>query len=185
MEYHKKIQLKDGRECTLRSGTAQDAAGVLANFILTHEQTDNLLTYPDEVTLTLEQEEEYLKKKAESPDEIELLAEVDGKVVGTAGVDSIGRRAKVKHRASFGISVERDYWSLGIGRAMTVACIECAKAAGYAQLELEVVASNIHAITLYESVGFVEYGRNPKGFVSRTAGEQELVMMRLELDRTE
>ena len=68
---------------------------------------------------------------------------------------------------------------------MTVACIECAKAAGYTQLELEVVASNVHAMALYESVGFVEYGRNPKGFVSRTAGEQELVMMRLELDRTE
>ena len=183
MEYHQKIQLKDGRECTLRSGTAQDAAGVMANFILTHEQTDNLLTYPDEVTLTPEQEAEYLKKKAESPCEAALLAEVDGKVVGTAGVDSIGRCAKLRHRASFGISVERDYWRLGIGRALTMACIECAGAAGYTQLELEVLASNKHALALYKSVGFVEYGRNPRGFCSRTAGEQELVMMRLELDR--
>ncbi len=37
------------------------------------------------------------------------------------------------------------------------------------------------ALTLYRSVGFVEYGRNPKGFRSRVSGWQELVLMRLEL----
>ena len=182
MEYHKTITLKDGRECTLRNGTPQDATGVLANFIRTHEETDFLLTYPDEITLTLEQEEEYLKKKMESENTLELIAVVDGRIVGTAGVDSIGRHAKVKHRASFGISIERDYWGLGIGRAMTKACIGCAKAAGYTQLELEVVAGNENAAVLYKSVGVVEYGRNPRGFNSRLTGQQETIAMRLELD---
>ena len=65
---------------------------------------------------------------------------------------------------------------------MTVACIECAKEAGYAQLELEVVAENRSALALYKSVGFVEYGRNPKGFRSRLTGWQELILMRLELE---
>ena len=64
---------------------------------------------------------------------------------------------------------------------MTEACIECAKKAGYIQLELEVVAENKSAIALYESVGFVEYGRNPKGFRSRFISWQEVVLMRLEL----
>ena len=32
-----------------------------------------------------------------------------------------------------------------------------------------------------ESEGFVQYGRNPKGFRSRYSGWQELVLMRLEL----
>ena len=54
--------------------------------------------------------------------------------------------------------------------------------AGYTQLELEVVAENRAALALYKSVGFEEYGRNPKGFRSRTGGWQELVLMRLELD---
>jgi ribosomal protein S18 acetylase RimI-like enzyme len=74
-----------------------------------------------------------------------------------------------------------EYWGLGIGRAMTEACIECAKQAGYAQLELDVVAGNTNAVVLYESVGFIEYGRNPMGFNSRLTGMQELVLMRLEL----
>lgn len=65
---------------------------------------------------------------------------------------------------------------------MTKACIKCAKEAGYAQLELNVVADNQSAIRLYEKMGFVEYGRNPKGFCSRMSGYQELIYMRLDLE---
>lgn len=62
------------------------------------------------------------------------------------------------------------------------ACVECARSAGYAQLELDVVADNERALALYQSAGFVEYGRNPRGFRSRELGWQELVLMRLELN---
>ena len=48
------------------------------NFILTHAETDNLLTYPEENTLTATQEGEYLQAKTESPNEVEILAIVDG-----------------------------------------------------------------------------------------------------------
>ncbi len=101
--------------------------------------------------------------------------------VGLAGIACVDSKEKVRHRAEFGISVDQDYWNLGIGRALTKSCIECAKAAGYSQLELDVVAENDNAIALYESLGFAEYGRNPKGFRSRLTGWQELVLMRLEL----
>ncbi|MBQ1840819.1 MAG: GNAT family N-acetyltransferase, partial [Atopobiaceae bacterium] len=87
-----------------------------------------------------------------------------------------------RHRAEFGISVIRECWGLGIGRALTQACVACARRAGYAQLELDVVAENARAIALYRSEGFVEYGRNPKGFRTRDGRWQELVLMRLELN---
>ena len=109
------------------------------------------------------------------------MALVEGRIVGSAGIDRIGTREKVRHRASFGISVERAYWGLGIGRALTRACIECAGRAGYVQLELEAVADNERAAALYQSEGFAEYGRNPKGFRSRRCGWQEVVLMRREL----
>ena len=185
MRYCKTVTLKDGRTCTLRNGTEQDAENVLDNFIRTHEQTEFLTTYPDETSFTLEQEREYLKKKAESDRELELVAEVDGVITGTAGVDQIRAADKTKHRASFGISIDEAWWGLGIGRAMIEACIECAKAAGYLQLELEAVAANRRAVALYISEGFVEFGRNPKGFRTRDGRWQELVLMRLELDRAE
>ena len=181
MEYRKEIELKDGRTCVLRHGTAADAEAVLDVFVRTHGESDYLTSYPDEIAFTLEQEAAYLKSKAEDPCELELLAEVDGRIVGTAGIDRVGKYDKVKHRASFGISVAREYWGLGVGRAMTRACIECARSVGYAQLELDVIAENKSARALYESVGFSEYGRNPKGFRSRLTGWQEIVLMRREL----
>lgn len=83
--------------------------------------------------------------------------------------------------AEFGISIAKEFWGLGIGQALTAACIDCARKAGYAQLELDVVADNASALALYKKFGFVEYGRNPKGFRSRNTGYQELVLMRLAL----
>ena len=181
MEYKEIITLKDGRTCVIRQGTAADGEGVLRNFALNHAQTDFLTTYPDEITFTVEQEEKYLQTKADSPDEAELVAEVDGLIVGQAGIARVGRADKIKHRATFGISIDIDYWHMGIGRALTKTCIELAKQAGYLQLELEAVADNEKALALYESEGFVEFGRNPKGFRSRLTGWQALVLMRREL----
>ena len=181
MEYHIIITLKDGRACTLRNGTAEDGQALLDLFNLTHTQTDYLLSYPEESTHTVQQEAGFLKQKTESTDEIELLAELDGKVVGSAGISCVGRKEKIRHRAEFGISVDKAHWGLGIGRALTEGCIECARTAGYVQLELEAVAENKSALALYRSVGFQEYGRNPKGFRSRLTGWQEVVLMRLEL----
>lgn len=182
MEYNKTIQLKDGRECVLRNGTENDAKAVYDDFNLTHEQTDFLLSYPDENSFTVEQEAEFLKAKTESENEIMIIAEVDGYVAGTAGIEAVGDKDKVRHRAELGIAIDKDYWRLGIGRALMDACIECAKTAGYAQVELEAAEENENAISLYKKVGFTEFGRNPKGFRSRYTGWQPLVLMRLELD---
>jgi ribosomal protein S18 acetylase RimI-like enzyme len=181
MEYYKTIKLKDGRTCILRNCTAEDGRAVLDVFDLTHRQTDWMLTYPDEMSFTVEQEAKFLQDRADSPDEIEILAEIDGRVAGTAGISCIGRQEKLKHRAGFGIGIDREYWGLCIGRALTEACIECAEKAGYAQLELDVTSENERAVELYKKAGFVEFGRNPKGFRSRESGWQELILMRREL----
>ena len=117
----------------------------------------------------------------DSPNEIEILAIVDDQIVGTAGIEAVGTKAKIKHRAEFGISVLREYWGIGLGRALAEACIRCAKDAGYIQVELNVVADNDKAISLYKSLGFEEFGRNPQGFLSRESGFQELVYMLLKL----
>ena len=182
MQYQRTVKLKDGRECVLRNGTAADAQAVLDVFNLTHFETDFLGSYPDESTLTPEGEADFLQKQTDSDNAIELLAEIEGKAVGLAGISCVRPREKTRHRAEFGISVAKEYWGLGIGRALMRACIACAKSAGYAQLELEAAAENERAIALYESVGFVEYGRNPRGFRSRVSSRQPIVLMLLDLE---
>lgn len=181
MEYNRIIVLKTGIAVQLRNGTSADGNAVFEVFNATHAETDYLLSYPDENSFDAAQEAEFLEQKTASSNEIEILAVINDKVVGTAGFEAIGTKYKVKHRAEFGISLLKEYWGLGIGRALTEACIECAKNAGYVQLELDVVSDNFRAISLYEKAGFVEYGRNPKGFLSRSGAYQELVSMRREL----
>lgn len=181
MKYSERIALKNGKELLLRNTEASDGKAVLENFNQTHAETDWLLSYPDENTFDAEKESRFLERKATSQKEIELVAVVDGKVVGTAGVDALGTRYKVAHRAEFGVSIQKDYWGLGIGCAMMEACIKCAREAGYVQLELNVVEDNERAVSMYQKAGFVECGRNPKGFRSRISGYQEVVSMRLEL----
>ena len=181
MKYNQQIILKNGKTATLRNGVKSDGSAVYENFNLTHAETDYLLSYPEENSFDSEREGQFLEQKAESANEIEIIAFVDGKVAGTAGIEAVGTKYKVRHRSEFGISVLKEYWGLGIGRALMEACIECAKKVGYTQLELTVVAENTRAIALYQKAGFVEYGRNPRGFLSRKSGYQEVVYMLLEL----
>ena len=110
MKYYKTILLKNGTECCLRNGTESDGQLVLDNFNLTHEQTDYLLSYPDENSFDVVQESRFLKEKSESDNEIEILAVVNNDVVGTAGIEAVGTKYKVRHRAEFGISVAREFW---------------------------------------------------------------------------
>ena len=181
MKYEQKIVLKNSKEALIRNGNASDGLAVYEVFNLTHAETDYLLSYPDENSFDPEQEALFLEEKAESPNETELIAIIDGKIAGTAGIEAVGKKYKVKHRADFGISVLKEYWGLGLGKALTKACIQCAKNAGYNQLELNVVADNERALSLYRSLGFEEFGRNPQGFNSKTSGYQELIYMMLKL----
>lgn len=181
MKYNQVIILKNGIECCLRNGMECDGQAVFDNFNLTHGETDYLLSYPDENSFDVIQESQFLKEKSESKNEIEIIAIVDDVVVGTSGIEAIGSNYKVRHRAEFGVSVAKEFWGLGMGQALTTACIECARTAEYIQLELNVVADNERAVSMYKKAGFIEYGRNPKGFNSRMAGFQEIIYMRLEL----
>ena len=181
MRYAKTVLLAGGQELLVRNDVASDARALRETTQRTHAQTDYLLSYPDEQRADDEQEARLLAETERSNNEVELVAVVDGQIVGSAGVTVVGGRRKVAHRARFGISILKEYWGMGIGRVLMDACIDCARRACYAQLELEVVADNERALSLYRRTGFEEYGRNPRGYRSAAAGYQELVHMRLEL----
>ena len=105
MQYEKEIILKDCAKCLLRGTGEADATEVLRTFNLTHAETDYLLTYPEENSFSVGQEAEFLKARNESENAIEIAAFIDGRIVGTAGIDPVGDKEKVRHRADFGIAV--------------------------------------------------------------------------------
>lgn len=181
MKYEKKLILKNGKELCLRSSNESDGREVLGVFLQTHAETDYLLSYPDECSFTVEQESAFLARMENESKTVELVAVIDGKIVGMGGFSPVGTYCKVSHRAEFGVSILKEYWGLGIGKALSLSCIECARKSGYTQLELDVVSENVRAVAMYEKLGFDEYGRNPKGFKSRVGRYQETILMRLEL----
>ena len=181
MRYAKTVLLTGGTELLVRNAVASDACALRDVMQRTHAETDYLLSHPDEQSVDDEHEARSLVETERSDNEVELVAIIDGRIVGSAGVSVVRSRRKVEHRARFGISILKEYWGMGIGRALMEASIDCARQAGYTQLELEVVADNQRAVSLYRREGFEEYGRNPRGYRSATVGYQELVHMRLEL----
>lgn len=182
MKYYSEVILKNNENCVIRSCDENDAEKLIEVNLKTREETDFLLSYPEEFVLTVEDEREFLKSFCESDNSVRICAETGGKLVGSAGIERVGNRIKNSHRAYFGIGVIKEYWGIGIGKALTLACIECAKSAGYKQLELDVISDNTSAYNLYKSVGFVEYGKNPKGFCTKDGKYQELILMRLDLE---
>lgn len=173
------VTLKDGTSCEIGSAAPQDAPLLLEHLRATAGETVYMVRYPDEVTLTVVDEEAYITRILENPRAVLLTAKVGGTLVAMAGVNPIGEPDKVRHRGSFGISIRESHWKLGIGTALLQEVLEAAKALGYSQLELEVVSENWRAIALYQKLGFIRYGARPAGFRLRDGRKlEELLMLR-------
>ena len=74
MTFEKIVTLKDGRNCLLRNGVTSDGKAVLDVFNRTHEETDYLLTYLDENCFTASQEADFLQRKTDSANNVEIIA---------------------------------------------------------------------------------------------------------------
>lgn len=155
----REIVLKDGRKCILKPTSPEYSQELIDYMKKTPEETPFLLRYPDEVNFTLEGEQEILGRLLEDPYSIMMLPVVDGKVAGNGSINGIGNKRKITHRCSLAIALYKEYWGLGIGKAMIEYMSELAKEIGWEQLDLEVVAENAQAIALYKKCGFIETGR--------------------------
>ncbi len=180
MKYSKKIVLKNGMICDLRNAEVSEAEDMLRDFIKVHKETDYLASYPEESQITLEDEKQFIASHGADSKSVSVCVFVNEHIVGMACVEPIRQNIKMGHRASLAISVEEEYWNIGVGTALMEACIECCKEMGYLQLELEVVSDNSPAVSLYRKFGFIEFGRNPRGFRTKYGEWQELISMRKE-----
>jgi ribosomal protein S18 acetylase RimI-like enzyme len=81
---------------------------------------------------------------------------------GLAGLGYWRRYLRPTHRPHANlerVAVARDRQGRGVGRALTVALVDAARAAGVEQLTLDARADNSVALRLYEALGFRVYGR--------------------------
>ena len=178
----KEIILKDGRQCILRSARMADAADLIRYLKITSSETPYLLREPEEVSITLEQEKDFIYQNIKAEKELLLVAIVDGKHVGNCSIASLGKFKRLAHRCSIGIALYEEYCGLGIGRAMMETILDVAKKCGYEQAELQVVTTNKPAIHLYKSLGFKVYGEQPHfmKYKDGTYADEFLMIKRLQ-----
>ena len=181
MKYNEKIILKNGKECILRHATEEDAKTLKEHRIVVAGETDYLSRYPDEMTMTVEEEARTLERKENSFDELMMIAEIDGKLVGNSGIYPVGPYDRLKHKANFGVSIKKAYWGMGIGTIILNRMLMIAKEAGYEMMNLEVIEGNASAIRMYERYGFHLFGKEEKGFRYRDGSYATIYHMHREL----
>jgi len=101
--------------------------------------------------------------KSLTPNDHMLVAEVEEngskRVVGVIGLN-ISKNSRMRHSASIGIMVHKDYQGKGIGKALFARIIDLADNwLKLVRLELTVFTDNERAINLYKSFGFEIEGR--------------------------
>jgi len=149
----KEIKLKDGRTAVFRSPHPKDAQALLDYMKITAGETPYLLRIPEECTMTVQQEKEFIVTAVAREYDVMILCFVDSDLAGNC---RIVRHNKIKnrHRADVMIALYERYWGLGIGTAMFQEMIALAESWGVQQLELEVIEGNTRAMGLYEKMGF-------------------------------
>ena len=96
---------------------------------------------------------------AGKPD-LSLVAERDGAIVGSVGLDSVGVALRRRHAMGLGILVAREAQGQGVGTAlMQAVCDYADNWLGTLRIELTVYADNAVAQRLYARFGFELEGR--------------------------
>jgi L-phenylalanine/L-methionine N-acetyltransferase len=107
-----------------------------------------------------------------------LVAELDGRVVGMAGLHV--RDGKRRHSAWVGIAVHDEFAGRGAGLALMRGLLDLADNwIGLLRVDLEVNADNERAIAMYRRLGFDDEGRQKKAYFVDGAYVDALLMARL------
>ncbi len=107
-----------------------------------------------------------------------MVAELDGRVVGYAGLHL--RDGKRRHSAWLGIAVHDEFAGRGAGQLLMKAILELADQwIGLVRVDLEASAANERAIAMYRRFGFVEEGRQKKAYFAEGGYEDAVLMARV------
>ena len=154
--------LKDMRRAVLKSATTEDASEMLSYITQVSGETPFLLGIREECEqVSLETEKSIIQETNDSTDKFFITCFVDGNVVGNGHI-FFNSKSKLKHRATCGIAILKDFWNLGIGTKIFETIIELSKQRSVSQIELNFVEGNTRARALYEKMGFKIVGIVPK-----------------------
>lgn len=155
--------LRDGRAIVVRVASPEDADAY--NALITQATSDvNAVTELDEAAEACKSRAAKIQEAHENPQELLLVAECDGTLVGELSFSAPTLR-RVAHRGRFGIYVASGFRGVGVGEALIRALLSWAAAHPVIEkVRLGVLSSNPGAIRLYHKLGFVEEARRSREF---------------------
>lgn len=117
-----------------------------------------------------------IEVQADGMSAVLLVAEVDGALIGSLGVQT---RVGI---ADLGMNIADGHRGRGIGAALLAEAIDWARSAGVHKVELEHWPWNHRARALYERFGFVEEGYRRRQYRRKDGSLWDSVIMGLVLD---
>ena len=164
----------------IRKASAADAEKILEYCRAVGAESDNLTFGAEGVSITLQQERDYLENLSDARRQLYLVAVDQGEIVGTAVFSSF-EKARLSHRAEISISVRKAMWGKHIGTRFMEQIIDFAKnTAGTEIISLEVRSDNERAIGLYRRFGFEKVGTFD-GYMKINGADVSCDIMRLSL----
>lgn len=157
----KKQYKTKGMNILIRNAEIEDANKIIDFMKSIDVETKFLSREPGEFNITKEQEEVWIKNKKESHTSLLIIAEVNGAVIGTCGLNG-NCSERFKHSAEIGVVIKKKYWGLGIGKEIMNQAINWGKEKGLQRITLGVDSNNTKAINLYLNLGFMIEGRREK-----------------------
>lgn len=167
---------RDGRKFTIRPTSPRDAPGIVALQDAVAAEGGLIAATPGDRSAF---EEEMLLSRIVAVGGVSLTLEVDGELSGRLLVNRRVERDQA-HIGDVAIIVANTSRGLGLGRALMEMAIEWARAVRLEQLGLAVFITNVRAISLYRSLGFVDEQVLPKR-VRLPDGDRDVLLMGLRL----
>lgn len=179
----KNHKIKTGENVLIREAQKADAEQFIS-FLLDNLNTSPYIPlYPDELTKSVEEEMEWIESYSKKENSIFLLAEHNGKVIGNIDL-AAHTRQMLSHTAVIGMSVSEKFRNKGLGTLLMETAISWAEENPTLEiLSLQVFGENHGGIALYKKMGFVETGRQPKFFKTRSGKYFDNVTMTKYLTR--
>lgn len=176
----KEITLKNGLKAIIRSPEEGEGEILLSLIKTASGETENLLRYPEEWNISLEDEENWIKAGRESKSIYNIVCFIENEAAGSCELRFLPG-IKMGHRATIGISILKKYWNMGIGSAFFSEIIALAKMHKTEILELEFIEGNERGRRLYEKFGFKIISEKPFAFKLKDGSYKKEYYMQLDL----
>jgi RimJ/RimL family protein N-acetyltransferase len=148
----KEFLIKDLRYI-VRSATVEDARMLSEVRLQIDGETENLNREQGEAYIDEAGFKQIIEEDTESRNNLFLVAEVDGKIVGFSRCEG-NKLKRTSHKVEFGVCVLKEFWGFGIGKNFLKGTVHWADSNGIRKITLDVLETNVNAIELYKKYGF-------------------------------